>query len=499
MNDFSAAGLGQADSLVELKKKTFSGIGVLIKRQVAVRLICFAANIILARLLAPQVFGIYAIVIFVVQFFSTFADVGIGAALIQKKGKLSREEISTTFWLQQVLVWCVAGIVMVAAPLALIIYPSLPPTGVWLIRAMAVSFAFASLKTIPAILMERKVDFNRIALVDITETIAFYIAAISFALTGFEVWSFIIAALVRALFGVVVMYSLSAWRPAPQFRFAAVKDLVRFGLPYQGNSILGFIKDAVTPVFVGMYAGAGAVGYVNWAKSLAFAPLMLSETFGRVAFPAFSRIQEDRELLARAVERSIRCITLVMFPVTALMVALGPEIVHVVFTNKWLPGLWAYYFYCTSPLIVGIVLPMYSAILAVGKSGILLKMMVTLLALEWGLGIPFVIVFGFNGIAFNQPIIGVLFYLIYRRVLRAERVKISLSGNVKWQLCAAIGAGGICKAAAMQLQATLVTVSGIFCAGIMIYLGIMYMLNKNILEEFRDHFLKVAGRGEEKI
>jgi hypothetical protein len=107
-----------------------------------------------ARLLAPQVFGIYAIVSFVVTFFSTFSDIGIGAALIQKKGNLSREELSTTFWLQQILAWCVVGVVLVIAPLALLVYPSLPPAGVWLIRAMAVSFVFVSLKTIPAILME---------------------------------------------------------------------------------------------------------------------------------------------------------------------------------------------------------------------------------------------------------------------------------------------------------------------------------------------------------
>ena len=109
--------------------------------------------------------------------------------------------------------------------------------------------------------------------------------------------------------------------------------------PISGQYLLGFIKDAVTPLFVVTYAGAAAVGYVNWAKNFALAPLMLSESFGRVAFPAFSRIQEDREFLAKAVESSIRCMTLVMFPFTALMVALGPEIVHVVFTNKWLPGL----------------------------------------------------------------------------------------------------------------------------------------------------------------
>ncbi len=499
MSDFPAADLGLPDSLHEIKKKSLKGVGALIKRQIAVKIIIMAAGIILARLLAPQTFGIFAIVSFVVTFFSTFSDIGIGAALIQKKGNLSREELSTTFWLQQILAWCVVGVVLVIAPLALLVYPSLPSASVWLIRAMAVSFVFVSLKTIPAILMERKLDFNRIAWVDVAENLSFNITAICFAMAGFEVWSFIIAALIRSILGTIIIYAISSWRPTLQFRLAAIKDMVRFGLPYQGNAILGFIKDAVTPLFVGAYAGAAAVGYVTWAKNFAFAPLTLSESFGRVSFPAFSRIQDNRELLARTVESSIRCMTLVMFPVTVLMVVLGPGIIHVVFTDKWMPGLWAYYFYCTSPLLIGVLLPMYCAILAVGKSKILLKMTVVLVVLEWGLGVPLVLQFGFNGIAFNQPFIAVLFFFIYNYVLKTEGINIAVGRNIKWQFFAAALTGCLCKAAAMYIQANLMTILGIFCAGIIIYLGIMYVVKKNIIEEFRDYFYHVIGRSEEKI
>ena len=498
MSDSPSVDLGLPDSLHEIKEKSLRGIGALIKRQIAIKLIYLAASVLLARLLAPQVFGIYAIVSFVVTFFSTFSDIGIGAALIQKKGKLSREEISTTFWLQQILAWCVVVVVLVIAPLTLLVYPSLPSAGVWLIRAMAVSFVFVSLKTIPAILMERNLDFNRIAWVDIAENLSFNITSVCFAMAGFEVWSFIIAALIRSILGTIIIYAISPWRPTLQFRLAAVKDMVKFGLPYQGNTILGFIKDAVTPLFIGVYAGATAVGYVTWAKNFAMAPLMLSDSFGRVSFPAFSRIQHNRELLARTVESSIRCMTLVMFPITVLMVVLGPGIIHVVFTDKWTPGLWAYYFYCTSPMLIGILLPMYSAILAVGKSGILLKMMIILLFLEWGLGIPFVLKFGFVGIAFNQPFIAVLFFFIYNYVLKTEHVNITLTKNIKWQFFAAVATGGICKASAMQIQTNLITISSIFCAGIIIYIGIMYVVRKTILKEFGDYLLRVAGINGEK-
>lgn len=486
---------GYAGGLEELKQKSYSGIGALIKRQVVVRLLSFLANIALARLLAPQAFGVYAIVAFVVQFFSTFGDVGIGAALIQKKGELTREETSSTFWLQQFLVWAVVCAVMLAAPLVLRLYPSLPSYGVWLIRAMAVSFALTSLKTVPAILMERKLDFGRIALVDIAETAVFYSAALLLAFNGCEVWSFIVAALLRALTGTVLIYSLSDWLPSADFNSSLLKGLVRFGLPYQGNTVLGFIKDAVTPLFIGIYAGAAAVGLVNWAQSAAFAPLVLSSAFGRVAFPAFSRIQGDRELLARAVERSMRGITLVMFPVTALMLALGPEIIKVVFTEKWLPALRAYYFYCASPLFVGVVLPMYSAILALGRSGIVLKMMGALLVLEWGLGVPLVMAFGFNGIAFSQPFIAALFCFVYRRVLSSESVNISVFVNIRTSLFSALAAGLAAKFAMGLLDASPVTLAAAALAGGAVYAAAVWAAEKPVLLEFRDNFLRMAGFG----
>jgi O-antigen/teichoic acid export membrane protein len=471
----------------DLKKKSLKGMSALFVRQILVKVIFFAGNIILARLLAPEIFGIYAIVNFVVTFFSTFGDVGIGAALIQKKGELNREELSTTFWLQQMLVWLVVGVVVLIAPLALKVYPSLPPVGVWLIRAMAVSFLFSSLKTIPAILMERDIDFKRIAWVDITENLAFQAVAISCAFMGLEAWSFILAAITRSLLGAVIIYALSSWRPSFHYRFESVKGLVRFGLPYQGNQLLNFVKDAVTPLFVGVYAGAAAVGYVNWARNVAFAPLMLSESFGRVAFPAFSKLQDEKELLTRTIERSVRILTLIMFPTTAIMVALGPEITHVVFTDKWLPAIHAYYLFCFTPFLMGITLPMASAIFSLGQSKLMLIMTIILIAIEWGVGVPAIIKMGFTGIAITQPISYLLFIFLYRYVLYKQQIKLKLLNNILFQFSSALLAGIIltyCKALfSINILTILVqTVIGYGC-----FISIMYLVNKSLLKEFREY------------
>ncbi|MBW4054017.1 MAG: lipopolysaccharide biosynthesis protein [Proteobacteria bacterium] len=478
----------------DLKKKSLKGMSALFVRQVLVKLIFFAGNIILARLLAPQIFGIYAIVQFVVQFFSTFGDVGIGAALIQKKGELSQEELSTTFWLQQMLVWLVVGVVVLIAPLALKVYPTLPPVGVRLIRAMAVSFLFSSLKTIPAILMERNIDFNRIAWVDITENLAFQVVAITGAYLGYGAWSFVAAAITRAFLGSVLIYALSSWRPSFNYRYESVKGLVRFGLPYQGSQILNFSKDAVTPLFVGAYAGVAAVGYVNWARNLAFAPLVISETFGRVAFPAFSKLQNDKALLSRTIEKSIRMITFVMFPIAAVMISLAPEITHVVFTDKWLPGLPVFYCYCVSLVGIGIFLPLYTGVLALGNSHILLFLSIFLVGAEWLIGVVFTLKYGFSGVALGQFLLVPFCTFVYVMILRSSFVEVKFIRNVLPQFTTAF----FLTVAILQLKkkfsVNLFSISLLSAVLLLCYFFIVLVFNKNLKNEILDTFRNIADR-----
>lgn len=485
----------EEQSFQTLKQRSLGGIGSLAKRQVITKLIYLAATVALARFLSPQAFGVYAIVAFVVQFFSTFGDVGLGAALIQKKGELSHEELSTTFWLQQVLVGGVALLALALAPCARLVYPELPVDADGMLWAMVASFVIASWKTIPAILLERDIRFDRIAQVDIAESVSFYGLAVLFAWLGLDVWSFIYAAIARSIFGVIAVYVVSPWRPALVFRYADVSALVRFGMPYQGNNVLAFIKDAVTPLFVGAYAGSAAVGYVNWARNFAFAPLMLSEVFGRVAFPSFSRLQDDRQLLARTVERSIRMMTFVLFPLTGLMIALGPQLIQLLFTAKWLPALKAYYFYCTSPLVIGFMLPMYSAVLSLGKSMLILRMTVLLLVLEWGLGVLFVVNSDFNGIAFSQPIISVLFFFIYSRALESEGVSLDILGNISRQLIAASSAAGVSWFLARLFPQPLAAVLVGSLVGLAAYAAGIWLCGRGLWNEFVDYLSRILNKG----
>lgn len=267
---------------------------------------------------------------------------------------------------------------------------------------------------------------------------------------------------------------------------------MRFGLPYQGDQLLNFIKSAVTPLFVGVYAGAAAVGYVNWARNAAFAPLMLSDSFGRVAFPAFSKLQDDKELLTRTVERSIRILTLVMCPTTAIMVALGPEITHVVFTDKWMPGLYAFYLFCSTPFLMGITLPMASAILSLGHSRLMLLMTLTLIAIEWGVGVPAIIAMGFTGIAIAQPISYMLFVGIYWYILHKQSIRVNIFGNVICQLLSALVSGLAVLYCKQLFNVSLINIFMMATIGYIVFASLIYLFKKSLLTETREYVSHIS-------
>lgn len=475
------------EDVSSLGKKSVAGVGFMLRRQLVGKTIFIFGNIVLARLLSPQDFGAYALVTFTLQFFASFADVGLGAALIQKKEDSTKEEVATIFWIQQLLVIAVILVIFVLSPILPGLYTSLSYETVWVVRTMSLAFIFTSLKTIPLIFMERSLEFKKIAAVELLEQVIYFSSAILFAWSGLQIWSFVYATILKEAAGCSIVYLQSVWRPVLSFRLESVQGLIRFGLPFQGNNLLNFVKEGVTPLLVGGIVGTVGVGYVTWARSFAFTPLFISESFGRVAFPAFSQIRNDRLLLTASVERSIRMMTLVLFPVTFMMAVFASDITRIFFSEKWMPGLGAFYLYCTSPLMIGMMLPMYSAILSLGRSGLLLRQTCILVVLEWGLGIPFIMMFGFTGIAVNQPIISVIFFFIYRRVLFKEGVAPKIIYNVWRQLVTALIAAVAIRMLALLFAVNIFTLLIFFIAGLLLFFGLTYICGRALVTEFKDN------------
>lgn len=387
-----------------ISHRAVSGVLLLTARKFVLRAISYLGSIFLARLLLPEVFGIFAIVSFIITFFSFFSDVGLGAALIQKKDKLNKKDLAVTFTLQQILVVAVVIILFISAPFFSQKY-NLGSQGIWLIRVFSLSLFFTSLKTIPSILLERKLKFDKLVIPEIVEVISFQILAVGLAWFGFGVWSFIIALLVRSFLGTAVLFIISPWMPAFVWDKQIAKNLISFGIPFQLNGFIATIKDAVMPIFVGAVSGASAVGYLNWALTFSKLPILFMSDVFRVTFPTYSRIQHDKALLKKAIEKTLRFTNLFLFPAVFLLAASGRQIVSIIFTDKWLPALPAFYIHLTGILIVGVTNTFMDTLWALGKTKIAVKLLILFTLINWLASVPLVYLIGFNGAMVGSVIV----------------------------------------------------------------------------------------------
>lgn len=383
-----------------IKKKSAAGIVALTSRTFALQIIAFTATFLLTIFLTPQVFGVFYVVSAVISFLNYFSDIGLAAALIQKKEKLTPEDLRTTFTIQQLLV----GVVTVLALLfsrPISSFYGLDAAGLWLLRALVISFFLSSLKTIPSVLLERSLEFNKLIIPQILETVGFYAVAVTLAWQGRGIESFTWAVFTRAVIGLVAMYIVSPWRIAFGIRRPVALQLLRFGLPFQMNSFLALLKDDLMTVFLGKILPFAEIGYIGWAKKWADVPLrLIMDSVIRVTFPAFSRLQESKEQLTRGIEKTLFGMSLAVFPVTVgLIFFIQPLVTLIPKYEKWLPALPSFYLFAVAALLASLSTPLTNALNAVGKIKTTLALMLMWTAATWVLTLVLIWVFGFHGFA----------------------------------------------------------------------------------------------------
>lgn len=382
-----------------VKKRSLTGVVALTSRTFVLQIIAFAATFLLTIFLSPQIFGVFYVVSALINFLGYFSDIGLAAALIQKKESLTPDDLSTTFTIQQILVGS-AVIVALACSQIIAIFYGLDIAGLWLLRALVISFFLSSLKTIPSILLERKLDFNKLVIPQILETVGFYVVAVLLAWQGFGIVSFTWAVVVRAVVGLTAMYVISPWRMRFRLSGEVAKKLMRFGVPFQLNSFIALLKDDLLTVFLGKVLPFAQIGYIGWAKKWAEVPLrLIMDSVIRVTFPAFSRLQESKEHLRAAIEKTLFGLSLTIFPISVgLLFFVQPLIGIIPKYIKWEPALIAFYLLTVSSIFAGLTTPLTNALNAIGKIKVTLGLMIMWTVLTWVLTLTLIRFFGFNGV-----------------------------------------------------------------------------------------------------
>ncbi|KKP48284.1 MAG: Polysaccharide biosynthesis protein [Candidatus Woesebacteria bacterium GW2011_GWA1_33_30] len=394
-------------SISDVKARSVRGVVVLTGRTVILQVVTLVAQLLLFAYLGVSEFGVFAIVSAVVNFLTYFSDIGLAAALIQKKETPSDTDLKTTFTVQQCLILFLVLILFIVSPLITNHY-SLSTGGQWLMYALGFSLIISSLKSIPSVLLERKLEFVKLVFPQILETFVYNIVLVVFAMKGFGITSFTVAVIIRSLVGLTVIYWIQPWKPGFSFSLSTLKDLFKFGVPYQINTLLATFKDDGMTLILGGIIGPAGIGILSFAQKVARLPLtFFMDTVTKVTFPAFSRLQTEKDHLERSVTRSIFFICLLVFPSLVGIVILMPWVVELVPKyNKWVVALTPLLFISINYAFASATTQLTNLLNAIGKIKITFYLMIMWTTLTWVL-IPFLAIkFGVNGAAVGYSLVG---------------------------------------------------------------------------------------------
>ncbi|HUD20193.1 MAG TPA: oligosaccharide flippase family protein [Patescibacteria group bacterium] len=460
-----------------IKKKSLSGIVALTSQTFLLQLIAFGATLLLTIFLTPTIFGIFYVVSAIINFLQYFADIGLAAALIQKKEPLTPEDLSTTFTIQQLLVFPISIITFAVAPLVAAFY-KLDAAGVMLLRALVVSFFISSLKTIPSILLERNLEFKKLVIPQIVETIGFYLVAVIMAWKGFGITSFTWAVCVRAVVGLIVIYIISPWRIQFGISKPVAKKLLRFGIPFQMNSFLALLKDDLMTVFLGKILPFAQVGYIGWAKKWAEVPLrLIMDSVIQVTFPAFSRLQHSKEMLGKAIEKTLFGLATTIIPISVgLLFFVQPAVFLIPKYGKWEPALVSFFIFVISAIIAGLSTPLTNALNAVGQIKITMMLMIFWTVATWILTITLIHFIGFNGFAVGLLIQSLTIFIVVKITQRFAAF--SFVEYIKWPVLAGLLQGALYYVARGSMPYSIPRLVIVAGAGVILYGGVVWVKQK---------------------
>jgi O-antigen/teichoic acid export membrane protein len=408
-------------TLETIKERAVKGVAVLTGRTFILSAISLFATGLLTVFLEPSEFGVFWIVSAIVNFLAYFSDVGLAAALIQKKESITNDELKTTFTIQQALVLSIITILIAATPF-LQSYYSLTEAGTYLLYALAASLFMSSLKTIPSVLLERELDFPKLVMPQILENVVYNVVAVYFAWQGFGIWSFTYAVLARGVVGLIAIYTLRPWMPGIAFAKKSLRKLLTYGVPYQANTLLATIKDDGMTAFLGGVLGTTGVGYLGWAQKWAQYPLRLfMDHVLKVTFPAFSRMQGEKAHLERSISRSIFFVCFLVFPSIAGLLILAPLLIQIIPRyEKWQPALLPLILVSVNTVFAASTTQLTNLLNAIGRIKTTFKLMVMWTLLTW-LFVPYLAIkSGVNGAALGYSLVGassVIAIYIVRKVV----------------------------------------------------------------------------------
>jgi len=320
---------------MNLTQKTVTGIMWTGSSTATVTLLNFVILAVLARLLSPSDFGLMGMVMVVIAFATMIADLGLGAAIIQKQD-VSREQVSTFFFLNIILGIILCSTVYFSSGLIAMFFNKEGLTN--LLKVISFSFIIISLGQTFRVLLQKQLEFKSLAKVEISGIIIYGVSSILLALKGFGVWSLVWGFIIRQIGETSLLWIVTSFKPQLVFNLKEIKRLISFGIYVFGERIINYFNRNLDYIIIGKFLGVEALGFYTLAYRLMLFPIFkIAAVVTKVAFPAFSMVQDNNKKIRDGYLYVVKYISLVTFPMMAGLFIVAPEFINVIYGARWQP------------------------------------------------------------------------------------------------------------------------------------------------------------------
>ncbi|PYJ68102.1 MAG: lipopolysaccharide biosynthesis protein [Verrucomicrobia bacterium] len=319
--------------LDDLKGRTISGTFITIAAQGIKFLLNLAFIMVLARLLTPKDFGLYAMVTTIMGFLWIFQDIGLSTATVQRQ-EINHTQVSNLFWVNVGVGSLITLVVAASAPVIAWFYREPRLIGITLV--LSTTFLLSSSAVQHIALLNRQMRFGVIAMLDVVSVLGSYLTGVGMALSGYGYWALVGANVIQVVVRLVLAWLISRWQPRLPSRNAQTRHLLSFGANITIGNLINTLARGLDNVLIGRFFGPVAVGLYSRASILLMRPLeQFTIPINAVLVPALSRVQTEPERYRRTFLRVYEAMALVSFLSTGFLLALARPLTLVVLGAKF--------------------------------------------------------------------------------------------------------------------------------------------------------------------
>jgi lipopolysaccharide exporter len=297
------------------------------------KVMVFISTVILARILMPEDFGLVGLASVLAGYLGTLHTFGVGEAFIQSKFG-SKESANATFVLSVVSGILLFLLSVLLTPIVVAFFNE--PQITIIFPVLSFTYVLTGLTTIHDALLVKELRFQERLIPTLVQSVSKGITSIVLALMGFGVWAIVWGVMVGTVVRAVALVIVSPWKPSRTWNSHVTREIFGFGKFMVLQNILGALEENVDYLIVGKRLGTSDLGlYKLGYQTPELAIISLPSVIANVAYPAYTKLQDDPEALRYSVRKTAQLVSWLVIPAGIGLAMISSAFVLTFYTDKW--------------------------------------------------------------------------------------------------------------------------------------------------------------------